>query len=108
MRIIKYSPSIVILITGGIILGLPTLDLGLAYKVGGGPVREFVLNEIILPILPNFLAIKVADLFIAASATEEYFLTLIGVVFIALCFYPIGLLLWKKQFVHTYKKSLRS
>lgn len=72
------------------LLALPTLILAAITAIptnqingrimGGGPVREYFLNHILVPVLPNDAAVAVVQWFSHASAIQEWFLTLLVVV----------------------------
>ena len=72
------------------LLGLPTLILGAITAIpttlingrmlGGGPVREYFVNHIIVPVLPNDAATQLVQWFAQASAVQEWFLTLLAIV----------------------------
>jgi hypothetical protein len=72
------------------LLTLPTLILGAITAIptnqingkimGGGPVREYFLNHILVPVLPNEAAASLVQWFSQASALQEWFLSLLVVV----------------------------
>jgi hypothetical protein len=72
------------------LLALPTLILGAitaiptklinGHVMGGGPVREYLLNHVLVPVLPNDAAVSVVQWFAHANAFQEWFLSLLVIV----------------------------
>lgn len=55
------------------IAAFPTLLIG-GKVLGGGPVREYYLNAIVLPVLPSETSALLVHWFSAASAFQEWLL----------------------------------
>jgi hypothetical protein len=80
------------------LLAFPTLHLeknligfGPA-TVGGGPIRQWVCNTLLLPMLPSGLAQQAAAFFKAASVLQEWVLTAITLLPYSAAFVPLLLL----------------
>ncbi len=82
-----------------LIMPIPTLVLGAMAAIptmniqgrvmGGGPVREYFLNHILVPVLPHDAAASLVQWFAQASAVQEWFLTLLVVVNINALLLPL-------------------
>lgn len=72
------------------LFGLPTIILGAITAIptraingriiGGGPVREYFLNHVLVPVLPNDAAASLVRWFAHANAFQEWFLSLLVIV----------------------------
>ena len=63
----------------GLIAALPTREFN-GHLLGGGPFREYLLNHIIVPVLPNDAAISLVQWFAHANVWQEWLLSLLIVV----------------------------
>jgi hypothetical protein len=63
----------------GAITAIPTMPIN-GRVMGGGPVREYFLNHILVPILPNDAAFTLVQWFAHANAVQEWFLSLLVIV----------------------------
>jgi hypothetical protein len=81
------------------LLGLPTLILSAiaalptkpfhGHVLGGGPVREYFLNHMLVPVLPNDAAVALVQWFSQANYAQEWFLSLIVIVNINALLLPL-------------------
>ena len=58
-----------------IIAAIPTVRIN-DKLLGGGPVREYYINHIALPIMPDGIATRLVDWFAMASPLQEWFFSL--------------------------------
>jgi hypothetical protein len=63
----------------GAITSIPTMQIS-GRVVGGGPVREYFLNHILVSALPNDAASALVQWFAHANVVQEWFLSLLVVV----------------------------
>lgn len=57
--------------------------------LGGGPVREFYLNNFVLPVLPHDAGARLVEWFSSATVVQEWFLALAAAININAALLPL-------------------